>query len=154
MNALKFQQDALTAYMRNIGKDAKSVAWLEKDTDHVVIFLDKVVAVFFSKEDVALDLSKLVSVPSVKPMVNKAMTSMVKDNLLKPTDEYRIMPGNKKVRIYQARAWRTGIDQSLLKYFDPFTLRLYQMEDKGVILVTEKNGANEEPVGIVMPFRI
>lgn len=155
MNALKFQQDALTVHMRKGDKDDKSVVWLEKDTDHVVLFLNRAVAAFFCKEDVALDLSKLVSVQSVKSMVDKTEASMVKDNLLKPTEEYRVMqPGNKKVRIYQGRAWRTGIDQSLLKYFDSFTMRLYQMEDKGTILITEKNGANEEPVGIVMPVRI
>jgi hypothetical protein len=47
-----------------------------------------------------------------------------------------------------------SIDQSLLKYFDAATLRLYQLEDKGGILITEKTKGFEEPVGIVMPYRI
>lgn len=160
MNALKFQQDTLAAYMKNTS--SKSVAWLEKDTDHVVLFLNPAisvnpgpaVALFLHKADVVLDLSKMVSVPSAKSLADKAVVSKVEGNLLTPTEEYRIGSGNKKVRIYQARAWRTGIDQSLLKYFDLATMRLYQMEDRGAILITEKGNSAEVPVGIVMPCRI
>lgn len=152
MNALKFQQDLLTAHLRDTNK--RGAAWLEKDTDHVVLFLNSVVAVFFQKADIALDLTKLLHVPSVKPVVDKTVRSWVEDNLLTPTEEYRVQPGNKKVRIYQARAWRTGIDQSLLKYFDLATMKLYQLEDRGAILITEKTKGFEEPVGIVMPCKI
>ena len=154
MNALKFQQDILTAYMKDTDRRAKSATWLEKDTDHVVLFLNSVVAVFLRKEDVVLDLSKLLHVPSVKPVIDNAMRSRVGNNRLTPTDEYRISSGNKRTRLYQARGWRTGIDQSLLKYFDLATMRLYQLEDRGAILVTEKGNGFEEPVGIVMPCHI
>ena len=152
MNALKFQQDLLTAHLR--GTNKRGAAWLEKDTDHVVLFLNGSVAVFFQKEDVALDLTKLLHVPSVKPTVDQAVRSWVPDNQLQPTETYRFYPGNKKVRIYQARAWQTGIDQGLLKYFDLATMKLYQLEDKGMILITEKTKGFEEPVGVVLPCKI
>lgn len=151
MNALKFQQDALTAYMRK-PDDKRTVCWA-KEGEHVLLILHAAVGLLLKLDDMVLDTKKLNDVTGFDG-VQRAKRSWVEGNLLTPTEEYRLCPGNKKIRIYQARAWRTGIDQSLLKYFDLATMKLYQQEEKGIILITEKGKGFEDVVGIVLPCRI
>jgi hypothetical protein len=137
MNALKFQQDALKARMTE-SDDKRTVCWVRKCSTQVALFLHGHVCAFIPDEYLILDTAKLEEVPSALRFVESAKRAWTEDNLLTPTEDYRFTSGNKKIRIYKARAWQMGIDQSLLKYFDAATMRLYQLEDKGGILITEK----------------
>lgn len=151
MNALKFQKAALDAYMKK--RDKRSACYLKMNDKEILLILSNCVGAILRHDEFMLDAKKLEDTTGFKGF-EQALRGWVPDNQLKPTEEYRFQAGNKKVRIYQARAWKTGIDQSLLQYFDLNTMRLYQMEDKGVILITEKSGAAEVAVGIVSPYRI
>lgn len=154
MNALKFQQDVLTAYMRSTTDTKRESSWVRKDDGHVVLFLNAHVGAFVRDEDLVLNPAKLNEVQGFAPVVQETLRYWVEGNLLTPTEEYRFQAGNKKIRIYKARAWQTGIDQSLLKYFDLAAVRLYQQKEYGIILITEKTKGFEEPVGIVLPVRL
>lgn len=153
MNALKFQQALVEAYIRKPG-DIHEAAWLKKDEGHVMLMLKGVVCVFMPEKDTVLNLAKLPTVPQFTPVLKNALRTGVLGNQLTPTEEYRFGPGNRKIRIYQGRTWRIGIDQGLLKYFDMATVRFYQQEEKGPILINEKSRGFEESVGLVYPCRI
>lgn len=153
MNALKFQQDALTAHMRDPDR-AQAACWCRKDNNHMALFINGHVCAFLPNAEMMLDPAKIKEVPGAVSFVEAAMHAWNTNNLLVPTEEYRMQAGNHKVRIYKARAWQTGIDQGLLKYFDNPALRLYQMVENKGILITEKTKGFEEPVGIVMPCRV
>lgn len=154
MNVLKFQQEVLKAYM--LTPDSKSACWTRKGEDHLMLILNRNVGIFLSNDAMVLNPTKIPEIPaeSGAKIIDPAMKSWVEGNLLEPTEEYRFTSGNKKIRIYKARAWQTGIDQSLLKYFDTPTMRLYQLEERGVILITEKTKGFEEAVGVVLPVRL
>ena len=153
MNHLKFQQDTLKELI--VGNADRRVVWCTYSTDQVAVCLNKFVVVIMNREDVRLDLSKIEEMAGLKDIVTRAVRSALTDNLLKPTDEYRLFTRNRKARIYNGRAWRTAIDQDLLKYFDSATMKLYQLEENGAILVTEKTTRGfEEAVGVVLPINL
>ena len=154
MNALKFQQEVLKTYV--LKPDNKSACWTRKGKDQVALFLNRHVGIFLPNEEMMLDPAKIPEIPaeSGAKIVDPVLRIGVEAHRLEPTEEYRFTSGNKKIRIYKARAWQTGIDQSLLKYFDPFTMRLYQVKEYDVILITEKTKGYEDPVGLVLPVHI
>ena len=152
MNHLKFQQDFLTE--RAKGSVERNTVWCKKCDTAVALCLNAFVMVFVDNKDVLIDLSKFQRADGMERIIQRARTSNVEANLLTPTDEYRLYSRNRKVRMYNARAWRTGIDQTLLKYFDGATMKLYQLEENGTILITERGKGFEEAVGIVLPINL
>lgn len=151
MNALKFQKTVLEARMKH--PDAELGCWSREKDGSILLILRPAVGMILKPDELMLDTNKLRDVTGYKGF-KTALRAWVPDNQLKPTEDYRFTSGNKKIRIYQARDWRTGIDQSLLQYFDLNTVKLYQMRDKECILVTEKSGTAEVAVGIVLPVRL
>jgi hypothetical protein len=153
MNALKAQQDLLASALRarDVDNTLRAVCWQEDPHGRgVCLFHRGVVGYFIQRDDLLIDTRKL-------PCFDKPLPygfAGIKDNLLTPTDEVRLMPEARKVRIYNGRNGRTGIDQALLKHFELSSMKLYQLKPHGPILVVERQSFGDITVGIVMPYRI
>ena len=152
MNTLKIQQDLLAAAMRSRGADSTgSVRWQNDPHGRgICLFHRAYVGYFIQPRDLYLNLTML-------PTFDKPLPygfACLEVNRIKPTSEVQLFPNNRKVRVFQGGKGRTGIDQALLRHFDKETMKLYQLEPQGPILVVERQHAEDITVGIVMPCRI